>query len=54
MLVEVVALERQHYERAPDPGDSAQRVSFGTSGHRGSSLNGSFTAGHILAITPAI
>ena len=54
MLVDVAALERQYYEREPDLGDPTQRVSFGTSGHRGSSLTGSFTEAHILAITQAI
>ena len=50
----MAALERQYYEREPDPGDPTQRVSFGTSGHRGSSLTGSFNEAHILAITQAI
>src|SRR5262249_20772300 len=54
MLVDVEALVGQYYERKPDPGDPAQRVSFGTSGHRGSSFRGAFNEGHILAITQAI
>ena len=54
MLVDLVKLEREYYERKPDVGDSTQLVSFGTSGHRGSSLRGSFTEAHILAITQAI
>ena len=54
MLVDVARLEREYYARRPDPDDPAQRVSFGTSGHRGSSLRGSFTEAHILAITQAI
>ncbi|HET9694123.1 MAG TPA: phosphoglucomutase (alpha-D-glucose-1,6-bisphosphate-dependent) [Steroidobacteraceae bacterium] len=54
MLTDVAALERQYYEREPDPGEAAQRVSFGTSGHRGSSLSGSFNEAHIVAITQAI
>ena len=54
MLADLAALERQYYEREPDLGDPTQRVSFGTSGHRGSSLTGSFTEAHILAITQAI
>ncbi len=54
MLVDVALLERQYYERQPDPSDPAQLVSFGTSGHRGSPLSGSFTEAHILAITQAI
>ena len=54
MLPDVAALERQYYAREPDPGDPGQRVSFGTSGHRGSSLRGSFNEAHVLAITQAI
>ena len=54
MLVDVARLEREYFERTPDVEDPAQRVSFGTSGHRGSSLSGSFTEGHILATTQAI
>jgi phosphoglucomutase len=44
----------EYYTRRPDAGDPAQRVSFGTSGHRGSSLRGSFNEAHILAITQAV
>jgi phosphoglucomutase len=54
MLVNVAALERAYYTRLPDPEDDTQRVSFGTSGHRGSPFNGTFTEAHILAITQAI
>ena len=54
MLVDLARLEREYYARMPDPDEPAQRVSFGTSGHRGSSLRGSFTEAHILAITQAI
>jgi phosphoglucomutase len=54
MLVDLGRLERDYYERKPDLGDPNQRVSFGTSGHRGSSLRGTFTEAHILAITQAI
>jgi phosphoglucomutase len=54
MLVDLARLEREYFERKPDPDDPAQRVSFGTSGHRGSPLHGSFTETHILAITQAI
>ena len=54
MLVDLTKLEREYYQRRPDPADPSQMVSFGTSGHRGSSLNGSFTEAHILAITQAI
>jgi len=54
MLVDLAKLEREYYERRPDIGDPNQLVSFGTSGHRGSPLHGSFTEAHILAITQAI
>src|SRR6185369_1114055 len=54
ILVDVVSLERAFLERQPDLTDPAQRVSFGTSGHRGSALTGAFTRAHILAITQAI
>jgi len=54
MLLDLTQLERAYYERLPDLGDPNQLVSFGTSGHRGSSLRGTFTETHILAITQAI
>jgi phosphoglucomutase len=54
LLVDLSRLERDYYERHPDIQDPNQLVSFGTSGHRGSSLNGTFTESHILAITQAI
>jgi phosphoglucomutase len=54
LLVDLARLERQYYDRRPDVGDPNQLVAFGTSGHRGSSLNGSFNEEHILAITQAI
>jgi phosphoglucomutase len=54
MLIDVARLEREYFERRPDIGDSSQLVSFGTSGHRGSPLYGTFTEAHILAITQAI
>jgi phosphoglucomutase len=54
MLIDLAALERAYEDRKPDMSVPAQRVSFGTSGHRGSPLNGSFTATHISAITQAI
>ena len=54
MLVDLDRLEQAYFAGRPDPADPAQRVSFGTSGHRGSSLRGSFTEAHILAITQAI
>ncbi|SDH17617.1 phosphoglucomutase (alpha-D-glucose-1,6-bisphosphate-dependent) [Nitrosomonas sp. Nm132] len=54
ILVDLARLEREYYARRPDLTDTAQLVSFGTSGHRGSPLHGSFTEAHILAITQAI
>src|SRR4030095_459100 len=54
LLVDLQQLEREYYARQPDMSDPAQHVSFGTSGHRGSSLRGSFNEAHILAITQAI
>jgi phosphoglucomutase len=54
MLVDVALLEREYFERRPDTADPNQLVSFGTSGHRGSPLDGTFTEAHILAITQAI
>jgi phosphoglucomutase len=54
LLVDVGRLERAYYERKPEMGDPNQRVAFGTSGHRGTSRNGTFTEAHILAITQAI
>jgi phosphoglucomutase len=54
LLIDVVSLDRKYYELTPDMSDPAQRVSFGTSGHRGTSLDGTFTEAHILAISQAI
>ena len=54
MLVDLARLEREYYSRQPDVADANQLVSFGTSGHRGTSFNGTFTEAHILAITQAI
>src|SRR5512139_4100756 len=54
LLVDLNRLERAYYDAAPDTGDPAQRVAFGTSGHRGSPLRGSFNEAHILAITQAV
>lgn len=53
-LIDVDALVRAYYELTPDVSVPAQRVAFGTSGHRGSSLTSSFNETHILAITQAI
>ena len=53
-LIDLEALLRAFDEVVPDPSNAAQRVVFGTSGHRGSSLNGSFNEAHIAAISTAI
>ena len=53
MLVDVPRLVTAYYTGLPDPEVPAQRVAFGTSGHRGSSFQQSFNEGHILAITQA-
>ena len=54
MLLDVARLEKEYFARHPDLQDPDQLVSFGTSGHRGSPLHGTFTEAHILAITQAI
>ena len=54
MLVNVPRLVTAYYANTPDPAVPAQRVAFGTSGHRGTAFNNSFNEGHILAITQAI
>ena len=54
MLVDVPRLVTAYYTEKPDASVAAQKVSFGTSGHRGSSFLSSFNEGHILAITQAI
>ena len=54
LLIDPGALELQYHGRRPDYDDPAQRVSFGTSGHRGTPMDGSFTESHILAISQAI
>jgi phosphoglucomutase len=53
-LVDVTALLDAYFDVVPDPADPGQRVVFGTSGHRGSSLKASFNEAHIAAITQAI
>jgi phosphoglucomutase len=53
-LIDVDAVLSAYFDLAPDPADPDQRVAFGTSGHRGKSLNGSFNENHIAAITQAI
>src|SRR5881409_416935 len=54
MLVDVAKLVTAYYAEIPDPSVPAQRVAFGTSGHRGSSFDASFNEWHVLAITQAI
>ena len=54
MLIDVARIEREYFSRRPDVDDPEQLVIFGTNGHRGSPLRGSFTEAHILAITQAI
>ena len=54
LLIDPAGLERDYFARRPDLDDPSQWVSFGTSGHRGSPLRGSFTEAHILAISQAI
>jgi phosphoglucomutase len=54
LLVDESLLQDAYYTRRPDIADPGQRVRFGTSGHRGSSLRGTFTESHVLAVTQAI
>ncbi|MEZ5355413.1 MAG: phosphoglucomutase (alpha-D-glucose-1,6-bisphosphate-dependent) [Bryobacteraceae bacterium] len=54
LLIDAAALEAAYYANRPDPADPAQQVSFGTSGHRGTPFQATFTEAHILAITQAI
>jgi phosphoglucomutase len=54
LLIDPARLEREYLERRPDVTEPEQMVKFGTSGHRGTSLRGSFNEAHILAITQAI
>ena len=54
LLVDIDHLQDEYYSRKPDIKDRAQRVSFGTSGHRGSSLRGAFNEAHVLAVAHAI
>src|SRR5512145_780981 len=54
MLTDVAALERAFYELKPDPANPLERVSFGTSGHRGTSTARTFNEAHIAAIAEAI
>ena len=54
LLVDITKLTSDYYDKKPDPAIAEQRVSFGTSGHRGSSFKTSFNENHVLAITQAI
>ncbi len=54
MLINVPHLMSAYYTHKPDPADPTQAVSFGTSGHRGTSTANTFNEDHILAITQAI
>src|SRR5262249_19236643 len=54
ILVDLHVLEQEYHRRRPDMDDPGQRVSFGTSGHRGSALKGSFHEWHILAVAQAV
>src|ERR1043166_8191470 len=54
VLIDVDEVLKAYYERQPNVDDPQQLVSFGTSGHRGSSLNGTLNEAHILASTQAI
>src|ERR1051326_6346000 len=54
MLIDVAKLVRAYYDERPDAANPGQRVAFGTSGHRGSSLARSFNEWHVLAITEAV
>jgi phosphoglucomutase len=54
ILIDPKRLIRDYLEKRPDPAEPTQRVSFGTSGHRGSPLEGSFNEAHLLAMTQAI
>ena len=54
LLIDVGGLQRAYYERQPDLDDPRQRVAFGTSGHRGTSGDGTFTEAHVLAIAQAV
>ncbi len=54
LLIDPARLEREYFDRRPDLADPNQLVSFGTSGHRGTPLDGTFTEAHILAVSQAI
>ena len=54
LLIDTAKIERDYFASKPDTGNPAQLVIFGTSGHRGTPLDCTFTEAHILAITQAI
>src|SRR5258705_12460268 len=54
LLVDLQKLRRLYFDERPDPDDPQQRVAFGTSGHRGSSLRRAFNEAHILAVTQSV
>src|SRR5436189_3162017 len=54
LIIDVDKLIAAYYDLHPDPAEPAQRVQFGTSGHRGSAADGTFNEDHILAVTQAI
>lgn len=54
LLTNIPRLVCAYYTRRPDPSETSQRVTFGTSGHRGTSMDGSFNEGHIVAVSQAI
>jgi phosphoglucomutase len=54
LLIDPVQLEKEYYACKPDLANPQQKVAFGTSGHRGTPLDGSFTESHIVAITQAV
>ncbi len=54
MLANIPRLITAYFSERPDPTNPAQRVTFGTSGHRGSALKGAFNEAHILAVTQAV
>lgn len=54
LLINTEQLLADYYDKRPDPENKAQQISFGTSGHRGSSKNSTFTESHIIAITQAL
>ncbi len=54
ILINIPRVMAGYYTRKPEPADSRQRIVFGTSGHRGTSLNATFTENHILAICQSV